>query len=54
MIDRNSLMVVVYDEEGERIGLLSDQQDRSDIYKTADPFMEVVPRDIDQGLDIVV
>ena len=46
LIDQDSLMVVVEEEEGERIGLLQhDQMDRSDLYKTNEQSYVYIQRE---------
>jgi len=45
LIDRDSLLVVVQEEEGERIGLLENFTDRSDLYKTNEQCYVFIPRD---------
>lgn len=47
MIDRNSLMEVVSEDHGERIGLL-DSTHRSDLYKTGEPTYVQIPRERDE------
>jgi len=45
LIDRDSLMVIVEEDEGERIGLLQDSMDRSDLYKTNEQAYVYIPRE---------
>ena len=55
LMDRDSLMMVVEEDEGERIGLLQQYQlSSSDQYKTSEPSYLNIPRDADGDYSAII